>query len=173
MEVTFYGTYDKQMFLDALRLIEKKSMLNTVVRYVALVLSLFIIGGTIYGWLIEGMDQSNLGRILRNLITASLFGYYFLSPILARRKAVTILFRAAPRRTVQGNANHEGISLGPKENRDTIKWERFISKGEENKLFALMTVDGFLAIFHKDFFATESDWQRFKQMANQRVIEPK
>jgi hypothetical protein len=160
------------MFLDALGLIEKKSTLNTVFRYLALALLLLVIGGTLYGWLTEGMDQSNIARLVRNLISASIFGYYFFSPIIARKRAAAILFRAGPERTIQGNVNLEGISIGPKDNR-TIKWDRFVSKGERDKLFALMTVEGFVAVFHKDFFATENDWHQFRRWANQRVIEPK
>jgi hypothetical protein len=173
MEVTFYGTYDKQMFLDALSLTEKKSALNTALRFLALGLFLFIIGASLYAWFIEGVDQSRVPRLIRSLITALLIGYYYFSPILARRRAVASLFRSGPERTMQGNANLEGIDVGPRDNRATIKWDRFISKGEKDKLSALMTVEGFVAVFHRDFFATESDWQRFRHMVNQRVVEPK
>ena len=173
MEVTFYGTYDKQMFLDALSLTEKRSALHTALRFLALGLFLFAIGAGLYAWFIEGVDQSRIPRFIRSLITALLIGYYYFSPILARRRAVAILFRTGPERTMQGNASPEGIAVGPKDNRGKIKWDRFISKGEKDRLFALMTIDGFVAVFHRDFFATESDWQRFKHMANQRVVEPK
>ena len=173
MEVTFYGTYDQQMFLDAIKLTDKKSTLNTVLRYLALVLALVIIGGSLYAWYIEGMDQSKLSRIGRNIITGLFIGYYYVSPIISQKRVIASLFSAGPNRTMQGNANLEGISLGPKENRVTLTWDRFISKGEKDKLFALITVERSVAVFHRDFFATENDWQRFKHMANQRVIEPK
>ena len=173
MEITFYGTYDKQMFHEALRLTEKRSVLNAVLRYSALGLSLLIIGGSLYGWITEGMNQSEIGRLLRNLITASLIGYYYFDGIIARNRSIASLFRSGPGRTMQGNADLEGITIGPQEHKVTIKWDRFVSKGEKDGLFALMTIDGSVAVFNSHFFATESDWQRFRQMANQRVIEPK
>ena len=173
MEVTFYGTYDRQMFIDALNLTNRKSTLNTVLRYLALALALFIIGGSVYAWTVEGMDQSKLGRIARNVITGSLIGYYYFSPIITQKRVIASLFRSGPERTMQGKADLEGITIGPKDHKVMIKWDRFVSKGEKIGLFALMTVDGSVAVFHRDFFATETDWHRFRQMATQRVIEPK
>lgn len=172
MEVTFYGTYDQKMFIDALNLTNKKSTLNTVLRYLSLVLALFIIGGSLYAWTIEGMDQSKISRIARNVITGSLIGYYYFSPVIAQKRVIAGLFRSGPERTMQGKADPEGITIGPKDHKVLIQWDRFIGKGEKDGLFALMTVDRSVAVFHRDFFATESDWQRFRQLANQRVIEP-
>lgn len=173
MEVTFYGTYDKQMFLEALRLTEKRSVLSSIFRYLALGLAIFIVGGTIYAWIAEGMDQSDVGRLARNLITGLLFGYYFFSGIITRNRSIANLFRLGPERVVSGTVNLEGIIIGTKENQVLLEWNRFAGKGENGKLFALRTVDGSVAVFHRDFFATESDWQRFRQFANQKVIEPK
>lgn len=172
MEVTFYGTYDKTMFLQAVRLTEKQSVWAKVFRYFALGLSVLIIGGTLYLWLSESLDQSDLSRIGRNIITALIFGYYAFSDYISRQRLVKKLFRSGPERTMQGNASHEGISLGPKDGKVMFKWEQFISKGEQGPILALMTTDGSVAVFHRDFFATENDWQHFKQLANQRVIEP-
>jgi len=173
MEVTFYGTYDKQMFLEALKLTEKPSTLSTVFRYLALGLSLVILGGTIYAWVVEGTDQTDIVRVARNLITALLIGYYYFSGIVTRSRSIANLFHSGPERVVSGSASPEGITIGSGENKVTLKWDRFISKGEQGQLFALMTADRSVAVFHRDFFATENDWQRFRQFANQRVLEPK
>lgn len=173
MEVTFYGTYDKQMFLEALRLTEKRSVLGSIFRYLALGLAIFIVGGTIYAWIAEGMDQSDVGRLARNLITGLLFGYYYFSGIITRNRSIANLFHSGPERVMSGTVNLQGIIIGTEENQILLEWSRFASKGESGKLFALMTVDGSVAVFHRDFFATESDWQRFRQLANQKVIEPK
>lgn len=173
MEVGFYGTYDKKMFMEALKLTERVPKFGIVIRYAALVFSLLIIGGTIYGWLLEGFDQAELSRVLRNLVTAAFIGYFYFSGMIARSRSIASLFRAGPERTMQGNVNLEGVTIGTKQQNVTLPWDRFVSKGEKGQLFALMTVDGSVAVFHRDFFATESDWQRFRQFANQKVIEPK
>jgi hypothetical protein len=172
MEITFFGTYNKAMFLEALRLTEKQPTRVMVFRYLALGLALLIIGGSLYAWFSAGMDRSDLPQLARNIITALIIGYYYFSQLLSRQRLLNNLFRSGPERTMQGNASLEGITLGPKEDQVTIPWERFGSKGEKDKLFAMLTVDGSVAVFHRDFFATESDWQRFKQLSNQRVIEP-
>lgn len=172
MDVAFYGTYDKPMFLEALRLTERNTRLVTVFRFLALVLSVLIIGGTLFAWLSGGMDQSDLPRLARNIITALIIGYYYFSGLLARQRLLKSLFSSGREQTMQGNANPEGISLGSKNNKVLFKWEQFVSKGERGAIYALLTTDGAVAVFHRDFFATESDWQRFKQLADQRVIEP-
>ena len=173
MEVPFYGTYDKKVFLEALKLTERKPIFNTIFRYFALGLSLFIIGGTLYGWITEGIDQTETSRVLRSLATAIFIGYFYFSGMIARSRSIASLFSSGPKRTMQGNINMEGITIGTSQNNTTIKWDRFVSKGEKGQMFALMTVDGSVAVFHRDFFATESEWQRFRQFANQKVIEPK
>lgn len=173
MEVKFYGTYDKKMFTEALRLTERLPKLSIIFRYFALGLSLLIIVGTIYGLITEGWGQAETGRVLRNLAAAIFIGYFYFSGMIARSRSIANLFRAGPERTMQGNINPEGVTLGTTNQNVIIPWDRFISKGEKEQLFALMTVDGSMAVFHRDFFATESDWQRFRQFANQKVIEPK
>ena len=173
MEVTFYGTYDKKMFLEALKLTERTSLFNTIFRYFALGLSLLIIGGTLYAWIIGDLDQSETSRVIRNLTTALFIGYFYFSGMISRSRSIAGLFRAGPERVMSGNASPDGITVGARESEVLLKWDRFVSKGENGKLFALMTTDGSVAVFHRDFFATESDWQRFRQFANQKVIEPK
>lgn len=173
MEVSFYGTYDKKMFMEALKLTERVPKFSIVFRYLALGLSLLVIGGTIYGLLTEGFDQTSISRVLRNLVTAIFLGYFYFSAMIARHRSIANLFHSGPERTMQGNINHAGVTIGTREQNVTIAWDRFISKGEKDQLFALMTVDGSVAVFHRDFFATESDWQRFRSFANQKVIEPK
>lgn len=172
MEVTFYGTYDRQMFLEALKLTEKRLAFGVVFRYFALVLAVLIIGGSLYVWFTDGMNQSQIGRLLRNLLTASLLGYYYFGDLIARNRSIADLFRSGPERTMQGKADLEGITTGSGEHKVSIPWDRFVSKGEKAGLFALKTVDASVAVFHRDFFATDMDWQRFRQLANQRVIEP-
>jgi hypothetical protein len=173
MEVTFYGTYDKKMFLEALKLTEKKSIFNMIFRYFALGLSILIIGGTLYAWVMEGTEQLEVSRVVRNLVTASLIGYYYFSGMITRSRSLASLFRSGPTRTMHGNVNLEGVTIGTTQQNTTIPWTQFVSKGEKGSLVALMTVDGSVAVFHRDFFATEMDWQRFRQFVNQRVIEPK
>ena len=173
MEVNFFGTYNKETFLEAHQLAEKRSTFNIIFRYAALGLSILIISWTVYGMVVDGIDPSEIGSVLRNLVTALVIGYYYFSGWIVRNRSITRLFRSGPKRTMQGNVNLEGVTLGTPQQNALIKWDRFVSKGEKGQLFALMTVDGSLAVFHREFFATESDWQRFRLLANQRVIEPK
>lgn len=173
MEVLFRGTYDKRMFLEALKLSEKRSALNTFFRYLALALSLVIIAGTLYSWLVEGVDPTKAGRLIRGLITAALLGYFYFSAIISRNRSVANLFKSGPKRTMQGSVNLEGVTIGTAPQGVLLDWNRFMSKGEKGPLLSLMTVDGSVAVFHRDFFGSESDWQRFRQLVNQKVIEPK
>lgn len=173
MEVTFYGTYDKNMFIEAMRLVEKETPLVKFLRYFALIFSIAVIGITLYTWIITGFESSYIPRMIRNLITAAIIGYYYFSGLISRRRLLANLFRTGSERPMQGNATMEGISIGPNEGKTLFKWDTFTSKGEKGKLLALMTTNGSVAVFHRDFFATESDWQRFRQLVNQRVIEPK
>jgi hypothetical protein len=162
------------MFVEALRLTERHTTLNKVFRYLALGLALLIIGGTLYAWIIiEGVDRSYIPRFARNILTASLIGWYYFKDMFARRRLLANLFHARSERTMQGRASIEGVEIGPKDGKKLFKWEQFVSKGDKGKIYALMTTDGSVAVFHKEFFATEVDWERFKQMARQFVIEPR
>lgn len=173
MEVFFNGTYDKAMFLEALKLSERRSALNTFFRYLALSLSLIVIAGTLYAWVVEGVDPTKIGRLIRGFITAAALGYFYFSAIISRNRSVAHLFKSGPKRTMQGNVNAEGIMIGTPPHSNMLNWDRFMSKGEKGQLLSLMTIDGSVAVFHRDFFANESDWQRFRQLVNQKVIEPK
>ena len=173
MEISFHGLYDKQMFLEALKLSEKRSALNTFFRYLALGLSLIVIGGTLYAWAVEGVDPTKTVRLVRGLITAAALGYFYFSAIISRNRSIAHLFKSGPKRTMHGNVNVEGIMIGTPPHSTMLNWDRFMSKGEKGQLLSLMMIDGTIAVFHRDFFANESDWQRFRQLVNQKVIEPK
>lgn len=173
MEVLFHGTYDKGMFLEALKLSEKRPVLNMIFRYLALGLSIIVIAGTLYSWIVEGVDPTKAGRLIRGLITAGLLGYFYFSAIISRNRSIANLFKSGPKRTMQGIVNFEGVMIGTPPNCVMLNWDRFMSKGEKGPLLSLMTIDGSVAVFHRDFFTAESDWQRFKQLVNQKVIEPK
>lgn len=174
MDVSFRGRYDKKTFSQALELTEKRSILSKVFRYFALVLAIVIVGGTIYAWIFEGgMEPSDIGRSIRNIVTAAFIGYFYAGGTISRNRSINHLFRHGPTRGMQGIVTRDGIGIGTQENHVLLKWEQFVSKGEKGQLLALRMIDGSVAVFQRDFFSTESDWQRFRQLVNQKVIEPK
>lgn len=173
MDIPFHGTYDKKVFLDALKLTERKPLFATIFRYFALFFSLFLISWIIYLWLTHGIDETESSKVLRTLASAIFIGYFYFNGMLVRNQSVARLFRSGPTRTAQGTITFEGVMVGTSEKNVIIPWDRFISKGEKGQLFALMTADGSVAIFQRDFFESDLDWQRFRQIASQKVIEPK
>lgn len=174
MDIAFRGKYDKQMFLQGLRLVERTSVINKVLRWLSLALVIFVIANEIYTWLTADPTMWESARLIRHAVTALLLGYYYLSPHIARWSRTAALFKNEPYRIMQGLANLEGIRIGPAGGQQVMfPWGQFYRKGKKGQLIAILTLDGNMALFHRDFFETESDWNRFNQLVEQRVIEPK
>jgi hypothetical protein len=174
MEILFLGHYNRKMFSDGLRLVERNSPIKIILRWLALGLSLVVVGIGLYNWISTGAEIYEISRIFRHLITALLLGYYYVSPYISRWQTISKLFQAASERTMQGKVTLDGITIGPASASYALfKWETFFRKGRKEQLVALLTTSGNLALFHRDFFQSESDWQRFLQLVEQRVHEPK
>jgi hypothetical protein len=168
----FNGEYDKAMFRKALALVERTSAPIRIMRLMSLV---FAIGILIVGaprWFASGFNAPDMARIARDLITAALLGYFFISPMISRWQSVSKVFKKDERRKMAGYADKDGITIQtPPGKEGFFAWEKFIRKGSRDQLTALMLYDGALAVFQRDFFKNESDWNRFNQLVNQKVKE--
>jgi hypothetical protein len=172
MEIHFRGSYDKRMFMRGLGLLDRTKPVNRILRWLSLGLAIAVIGLGISDWLQAGASGYEINRLVRTAVTALLLGYYFFSPYITRWTNVSGLFKAGPNRTMQGQADHEAITLTAGNDRKVVfPWAKFFRKGIRDPLLALMTLDGSMALFHRSFFQTESDWSRFRQLVDQKVIE--
>lgn len=53
------------------------------------------------------------------------------------------------------------------------KWQQYSKKQIEPDMIVLLTVDGILTVLPCDFFKSDADWERVKQLADFNVVEPK
>ncbi len=162
------------MFWQALRLVERSTIFSKIFRWLALALSIAVLATGLYDWIRQGANLSESLRLLRHFITALILIYYYISPYLARWMSVSKLFRRNSTRVMQGVVNLEGIRIGSENNSSlTYEWKDFFRKARKEDLLVLVTVRGSLALFHRSFFQSEADWQRFLQLVDGRVVEPK
>ncbi len=174
MEIEFDGTYDRAAFIKALQMIEKRTLLQNAIRWLALPLLLFSLGVGIYQWIDEGAGVNGLVNLARPVFIAMLLGIYYVGPYLSRRSRTNSLFKDKPVRRMRGKAGPEGITVMPSQGEGVLfGWERFIRRKRQDPLLALLMVDGTLALFKRDFFQREGDWSRFVELVERRVIEPK
>jgi hypothetical protein len=174
MDIHFLGKYDKKMFLQATRLVEKRSAIGTALRWLSLLLALFVIANGIYTWIAEDLTVAESSKLARHGVTLVLLGYYYIQPYFSQRRRVTGLFSKGIYRIMQGIASVECIQINPPGQQAVMfSWGQFYRKGKKDNLLAILTLDGNLAIFHRDFFQSDSDWNRFNQLVDQKVIEPK
>jgi hypothetical protein len=172
MEIQFHGRYDKRMFLQGLALLDRTRPVYRILRWLALGLGLAVIGLSLYDWIRTG--DFDAGRTYRSAFTVLLLGYYFVAPHVTRWATVSRQFKDAPSRTMQGRVDHAAITITAANGRTAVfAWEKFFRRGIREPLLALMTLDGSMALFHRSFFQSESDWSRFRQLVDKHVIEPR
>src|SRR5512141_3220951 len=113
MEIGFDGTYDRKTFERALGMLERRSLLQKIIRWLALPLLLFSLGMGVYQWLQEGASAAGLSKLARPVFLALLLGYYYLGPYISRWSRTRALFKDSASRRMLGQAGLEGITVGP------------------------------------------------------------
>jgi hypothetical protein len=173
MDIHFEGQYDKELFQQALGLVQRQSLLSRILRLTAIFLASIVIGIAVYNWIASGIFE--FAKFARSIIAVALLGYYYVSPYISQRVTINNLFSDVTLRTMRGHANTQGVFLSSPNSQPDVsfEWKVFFRVGKKNGLLSLYTSDGTVALFHRNFFADESDWHQFEQLVDQKVKEPK
>ena len=174
MEIHFDGTYDPATFLRVLVLIEKRSLLRTILRWLALIGLILVLIVGVGGWLANGARVDNLPSLGGSALTALLLGYAYAGPAITRRIITSRMFQGSASHRVTGTADQQGIRMGPDPDQSVhFRWKQFTRSWRDGDLVVLQTAESSLALFRQDFFENDADWERFLKLVEQRLAQPK
>lgn len=170
MDIHFDGQYDQQVFLKALRLVQRRTWVNQALRYAALAAALILSATFVQTWVTTGSAEGY------RLAVAGLLFAFFIYPLVNTGLVVMRLFKERPLRSIGGRADSAGIVLLSKMSpgkRRQIPWKEFRRAGHTEGLTGLLAADGTLWVFRRDFFGSESDWNRFRQLVKKNITATK
>ena len=169
--IPFDGHYTREQWMRGIRLAMHPTGRGLVLRLVASVLALA--GIAFIGVSFFQGETSEL-RLLRATISIVILTYWISFPYLRAWRAGTRSWRAAAGRlSLKGFANSEGIVCNASATRAVEEWDTFVRAHVREDMVVLVGVNGLATVLPRDFFATEDDWQDFRQLVVFNVVEPK
>lgn len=168
MEINFGGEFSEANVRQAIKLVSRPTGWRRITRWLMPVGTLLALGLSVYVILTGEEDLSY--RMLRSGILFLLLGYYSISPYLKARQLGTQFWRRLQQQGRQrGQADALGVTWQAGERSSQIGWDQFDRRFETPDLLVLLTAEGVLHMFPRQFFASESDWKRFIDLTSTRV----
>jgi len=99
-----------------------------------------------------------------------LAGFVFRSYAVPYLHARKLWKNPAIQRVHTGIINLQGIVYHLKEGEKTIPWSRFSRMRKTKGFVSLVTLDGLLVVFPREFFKTDSDWHKFIDILDNHVL---
>ena len=172
MDIEFQGQYDRRLLQRAVALGTTPSTPRLILRW--LLVALAVAGLIFIVVYVATSGEFNWLRVGRLLVGYALLAYFALQPFFAPRRAAAQLWkRVEQNRTCTGRITSAGITFAGEYVTREIPWDRFMRVRKSGDLVVLMTADRTLTIFPRSFFASDADWQRFRQLVDYRVKEAK
>ncbi len=168
MNIKFQGQFDKRTLFKAVALANKPSKRSTLIRagvttlFIVLYIGYFLtLGGT--GTLASSFDA--LRSDGRHLIAVFLAAYFLFLPSISSYSSASNIWKQPEIHTpVAGTISDAGVVfISSQKKRREIPWESFAKKQSAGNLIVLLTAEGKLSIFPRDFFETDEDWSSFQQ----------
>ncbi len=170
MEIPFKGQHDRTTFFRAVRLANRPAGRSNRLQWLvvaALGVAIFFSGQSYFetGSLAPG-DLIRLGFAVAILVI--FLGWpYALSYIQASR----LWKDPALQQTITGRAQERGITYTNVSPYRTVPWTNFARLRTASDLVTLLTPAGVLSVFPRQFFKSEADWQAFRQLVQQKIIQ--
>lgn len=124
--------------------------------------------------LIDGTQQTAPFRTLRTLLSLFTAFCVLLVPYFRSWRTAAQLWRDPSIQALQSGAvTSSGIMYRSSRSQKEYKWQQYSKKQIEPDMIVLLTVDGILTVLPCDFFKSDADWERVKQLADFNVVEPK
>ena len=168
MDIQFQGQYDRKVFFNAVRIANRPA--GNQKRFLMFMM-LFTGGGLIlilYRVFDTGDFAGNAILLFAALIMVVVLIGIYLQPFFTARK-----LWAGPgvRRYLKGNITNKGIQYHLSEGVNDIAWIRVSRVRKGVGLVTLIRNDGLLMIFPRSFFRRDSDWRKFNQVVEKRIIQ--
>lgn len=174
MEIEFAGRYDRETVFQAVRLANKPSRLSSVLRIGSAILLAGLFAGYLIAFFRSGqISSTEIVQAGRLLLTVPFILYIVLQPYLSSRRLAGKIWKdPAMRMPVTGTISGQGIRyLSSTQSPREMDWSLFAKRQVVEDLIVLLTADGLLSFFPRNFFKTENDWRVVLQWVNARVAE--
>jgi hypothetical protein len=173
MDVEFKGIYTRKDVFRAVFLANKPTQKRGFIRIGIAALALVIyIAYTVLTSIQNKtplLDSNLMGSHLMYLILIALFLYY---PNITWSITAFKIWRAPTmRHEYKGTISSEGILYSGK--KTLITWEMIAKKEVTEEIIVLLTSNGILSFFPREFFRSEGDWQRAIQLVEFNLNEVK
>lgn len=174
MEIGFQGQYKKDTIFKAVKLGNKPSKRDSLVRIGLVVLLLvFLVSYFISMATQQTLLSFEVFRSGRHLITIPVLLYFLLQPYISSYLVATSLYKNPVMQTpISGVISSQGIVYISSTGRREINWDKFAKKQLTENLIVLITADGTLSFFPRHFFKDENEWRMVLQWVNSKVVEP-
>jgi hypothetical protein len=167
MSIKFSGKYDRNLFFKAVRIANRPVRRPRWVQPMILVV-ISVSACILVIRLLNTRDiLGNASYIVVVLLAAGFQASSFFPPYLAARK---LWVNPAVQETLSGTITELGITYDLNIGQNKMPWNRFIRVQKAASFTTLVTRDGLLVIFPSKFFITESDWRKFNQFVDSKVL---
>jgi hypothetical protein len=170
--IPFAGSYTKQQWSRGLRATMYPTGRNLIVRLLGLALILLFVG--VIGYSLYQGEEVSWARLVRHGVTVVLLGAWVSTPYVRAWRAAAEPWRGADRHpSLKGVITNEGILSNASASGSVDRWDRFLRAFVRDEMVVLVGSDGLAILLPRTFFATEDDWQQFRQLVQFNVIPPK
>ena len=168
MDIVFQGNYDRKVFFDAVRIANRPT--GNQKRFLRFMM-LFACGGLIlmlYKVFNTGDFAGNAILLFAAFVMVAILIGIFLQPVLAARK---LWADPGVRRFLKGASYKSCVKKNLAEGVNHIVWERISRIRRSEGLVTLIRNDGLLLVFPQNFFKRDSDWRKFTQLVEKKIVQ--
>lgn len=173
MDIEFSGEYDKKQFFRAVALANMPSRRGRPIRFALLGAIGVILIALVADSLTHGSQRPD--KVIRISINVVILGYFLLSPYISSWRIASGLWKGkiASSPHVEGRITGHGIVYGSAASEKEFAWEKFSKVQKARDLVVLVTADGIMSIHPRSFFRSEQEWNKFQQLVDYNVVEPR
>lgn len=170
MDINFQGEYQKWQYFKGVYRANKPKTPNAILRISLFVVFTALFIAVIFSEAQKGFDTALLYRVGRHFLTFLALLYFILQPFIKSYQNASRLWKDPfIRAGVAGSVSSRGITYGSY----IQEWTRFIKKDVAEEMVVLVADDRIMSILPRNFFSNSQDWERFLQLVENKVQEPK
>jgi len=167
MQINFQGQYDRDLFFKAVALANRPPKNRQRLLSLMLVIAIGALGVIGYRIITTGDLIGNVLYLAAAIFMGGFVAQIFLRPYFVARK---LWENPGTQRPLKGVVtDHDIIYVFP-EGQNKIEWRRFNRLQKSDDLITLVRTDGLLVVFPRHFFKSESNWNKFNKVVDEKVI---
>jgi len=171
MDIPFKGTYQREDIYQAVRLTARESLLWKIFRMVLLLIMIVNIVLTINQVVSAGRPAVELLSVIPSVLIAA---YIILQPVITAYLITSRIWKqASEHANVQGNIKRTGLTISQFGTDQELEWQRFTRAEVSDRYIVLLAPGGYMNVFPRSFFVSDSDWNDFIQLIQENVLPQK